>query len=215
MANLSLLAIMPCLGRHQITVEAVVRMKATAGTQNFGMVCVVQDDIDLALLLEPHCTVLYSKEKLTYWQALQRASIRWPADLFVNLANDLLPGTMWLQRALGDYLREFHNRGRHGVVGFNDGFTDGSRAAHFIISKTLLQTWFGNSLWPVMYNHNFGDTEIVNRAKRMGQFVFSSTAVLYHNHPVNGAPFDDVYKIGMSKWNSDQAVYNSRTRLWE
>jgi hypothetical protein len=101
-----------------------------------------------------------------------------------------------------------------GVVGFNDGVWSGQHAAHFLTSKALLGEWYGEDYWPVCYRHMYGDTEICERAKAAGRFYVEPYAVLFHNHKLTGAPNDEVYQLGESRWKEDQALFEERRKQW-
>jgi len=146
-------------------------------------------------------------QRLTYWQALAEETRLSDTDLIVGLANDLLPGQHWLQRAYSAY-RETFGSGP-GMVGFNDGHHETEHSCHFLISRSLLDHYGG---WPVWYDHNFGDTELCQRAIADGLYVKAPWATLFHDHPYFGGDDDRVYAEGRAQSDRDYQLYEQRRR---
>lgn len=209
MDGLRVAAIMPCLGRERETVESITRLRATAGYEDWELLIVVDGDKSLHDVIGG----MLIPASIGYWGCLSVASKETDAPLLVNLANDLLPGRSWLGRAVNAYRSRFADG--QGVMGFNDGIHAGATAAHFLVSRSILHHWYGDDYWPLAYHHNFGDTEICERAKSEKLFAVAPFAVLYHNHPVTGGKSDDVYSKGLSTWQADQQTFEKRKRLWQ
>ena len=146
----------------------VKRLLATAGDVEWSLTCIGGDSERDVLLA---CSSAGAKvrhildtSRLTHWQAMEaetRISLTQSATLIVNLANDLLPGQHWLARAVAAYAQTFGDG--PGMVGFNDGHHQTEHSPHFLISRSLLNRYGG---WPVWYDHNYGDTELCQRADR-------------------------------------------------
>lgn len=209
MDGLKVTAIMPCLGRRLETIEAITRLRTTANYGAWEFIAVVDGDRTL------HDAIggMLSEKSIGYWGCLKLATQETTAPLIVNLANDLLPGREWLMRAVAAY-RNRYGEGE-GVIGFNDGVHAGATAAHFLVSRSLLHRWYGKDYWPLAYQHNFGDSEICERAKAEQLFAVAPFAVLYHNHPATGGQNDAVYAKGFSTWQADQQTFEKRKRLWQ
>ena len=111
-----------------------------------------------------------------------------------NLANDLLPGQHWLQRAVAAYAATFGDG--PGLLGFNDGHHETEHSCHFLISRMLLDDYGG---WPVWYDHNYGDTELCQRAIADGLYAKAPWATLFHDHPYFGGDDDSVYAEGQGR----------------
>jgi hypothetical protein len=179
-----------------------------------NLVVVVNDDPELAAALQNPVPVGFrlaiNQANHTYWDTLRQTLRAIPeGDLIVNLANDLLPGRSWLERALAAYTRTF-GKGE-GIIGFNDGVHSGETAAHFVAHRDLLKQFYGNDYFPQHYQHNFGDTELILRAQAQQKFGVAIFAILYHNHPATGRqPTDYVYQTGFASWRQDQETFVQR-----
>lgn len=211
-------AIMPCRGRAEQTIENVQRLVDTAGLgwDEWELTLIVDNDtVTLrALITGSHAQAAVDTlgtEQRGYWHALQAATKRTDATHIVNLANDLLPGYYWLERAKQAYIARFGNGG-DGLMGFNDGIHGPEHSPHFLISRRLLEHYGG---WPVWYQHNYGDTELCQRAQQDGRYAKAAWAVLYHNHVLTGNSADAVYQEGDETRRRDRRLFNQRkARGW-
>lgn len=202
-------AILPCRGRAEQTVVNVKRLLSTAGYNAWGLICVGGTDEQVLLdSLESFGVrvVRSSAPRVSYWQALAGATAQTDAPLLVNLANDLLPGQHWLRRAVESYQATFSTPG---MLGFNGDSHEVGHSCHFLISRQLLDRYGG---WPVWYHHNFGDTELCQRAIADGVYAKAPWALLYHDHPYWGGQDDAVYAEGRADSDYDQGLYEQRKR---
>ncbi len=204
-------AILPCRGRAEQTVRNVRRLLATAGAVDWRLICIGGDAEQDVLLA---CSAagakvrhILGRGRLTYWQALDEETELCDAPLLCNLANDLLPGQHWLQRAYSAYAATFGDG--PGMVGLNDGHHETGHSCHFLISRSLLAMYGG---WPTWYDHAFGDTELCQRAIADGLYVKAPYATLYHDHVYFGGTDDEVYQEGRAHAERDQALYEDRRR---
>jgi hypothetical protein len=108
--------------------------------------------------------------------------------LLVNLANDLIPGMHWLARAVTAYRSAFG--AGDGMIGFNGDSHEVNHSCHFLISRSLLERYGG---WPTWYDHNYGDTELCQRAIADRCYGKAPWALLFHDHPYFGGADDAVY----------------------
>lgn len=200
---MDVIAIMPCRGRAAQTVETVRRMLATAGTGERASLWCVGSDVP-AVVTGALCLEVPG---LTYWEALAYATDRADAPLIATLANDLLPGRDWLARGVAAYRARFGEG--DGLMGFNDGLHGPEHSPHFLISRGLLDRFGG---WPTHYRHNFGDTELCQRAQQAGCYGKAPWAVLYHNHLESGAADDAVYAAGRATYAQDAGLFEQRRR---
>jgi GT2 family glycosyltransferase len=199
---------MPCRGRAEQTVANVRRLLATAGTVEWELVCIDDGDPHVREALtnaDLPIRILGSPGRRGYWHALNAGMYAYPAPLLCGLANDLLPGQHWLQRAVAAFDQEFG--GGPGLLGFNDGHHQVEHSPHFLISRSLLDRYGG---WPVHYDHNYGDTELCQRAIADGLYAKAPWAVLYHNHPYFGGADDSVYAEGRARSDRDLKLFNER-----
>lgn len=202
-------AIMPCRGRVDQTVRNVKRLLATAGYGDWRLTC-IGGDTERDVLMA--CSGAGAKvrhilgaDRLTYWQAMAEETRLTDAPFLVNLANDLLPGQHWLGRAVAAYQATFGDG--PGLLGFNDGHHETEHSCHFLISRTLLDDYGG---WPVWYDHNYGDTELCQRAIADGLYAKAPWATLFHDHPYFGGDDDNVYAEGRAKAEQDRLLYERR-----
>lgn len=202
-------AIMPCRGRAEQTVRNVRRLLATAGQVEWQLICMIDRDpaVNDALAQADVPVWRMATTQPGYWHALQQATDYWREfDLFVNLANDLLPGQHWLQRAYSAYRETFD---QYGLMGFNDGHHETNHSCHFLTDRDLL-TYLGG--WPTWYAHNFGDTELCQRTIELGLYAKAPWATLFHDHPYFGGTDDGVYAEGRAQNERDHQLYEQRRR---
>jgi len=202
-------AIMPCRGRAAQTVTNVRRLLATAGAVEWSLTCIGGEQEKDVLIA---CSAAGAKvrhildtNRLTYWQAMEAETRLCDAPLLVNLANDVLAGQHWLSRAVSAYRETFGDT--PGMVGFNDGHHETGHSCHFLISRSLLDRYGG---WPVWYDHNFGDTELCQRAIADGLYAKAPWATLFHDHPYFGGADDSVYAEGRAQSDRDYRLYEQR-----
>lgn len=203
-------AIMPCRGRPEQTIANVKRLLATAGYDDWELACVVNDEHPPASFTGPLSDLsrLYvTGKRLTYWQSLELATRHADAPLLVNLANDLIPGQHWLRRAIAAYQQTFGDG--DGMIGFNGDSHEVGHSCHFLIARGLLEGYGG---WPVWYDHNFGDTELCQRAIADRRYAKAPWALLFHDHPYFGGADDQVYAEGRAQADKDERLYLERKR---
>lgn len=210
---MNIAAIMPCRGRPEQTVRNVRRLLATAGYSDWRLIVVGGSDDHLLLdALAPMGVDIrkLDRQRSTYWQALQSAemlaSLR-NATHLINLANDLIPGQHWLRRAVDAYQSEFG--AMPGMLGFNGDSWGVEHSCHFMIARKLLERYGG---WPVWYDHNFGDTELCQRAIADNAYAKAAWALLFHDHPYFGGDDDAVYAEGRAQATKDERLYTQRKK---
>lgn len=208
-----IVAILPCRGRKEQTLECVRRLLLTAGAphNDFWKLVLVggSEDADVVESIASETGVyglVEAEERLTYWTALSRATEEYRGTHYICLANDLLPVVNWLQNAVKKMGYSFPDA--NCVIGFNGDGHDESHSCHFMISKQMLDLLGG---WPVWYSHNYGDTEICVRAREMGRYAKAPYAILFHNHPWISAQKDDsVYEQGRANYQVDSKLFHER-----
>jgi hypothetical protein len=207
---MNIAAIMPCRGRPEQTVANVKRLIATAGYDDWRLICVGGTDEQDTLLA---CSAAgaavrhyLDASRLTYWQALAReTAMQREATHLIGLANDLIPGQHWLSRAVASYQQAFGDG--PGLLGFNGDSHELLHSCHFLIDRRLLADYGG---WPVWYDHAFGDTELCQRAIADGVYAKAPWALLYHDHPYFGGQDDATYAEGRARATQDQRLYEQR-----
>lgn len=212
---MNIAAILPCRGRAEQTVANVKRLLATAGYDRGPgrntLIAVGGADESRMLaklgLIERVGIVRSDTPRLSYWQALQLVTRQTDATHLVNLANDLLPGMHWLRRAVDAYRQAFGDG--PGLLGFNGDSHEVGHSCHFLIDRRLLERYGG---WPVWYDHNFGDTELCQRAIADGFYAKAPWALLFHDHPYFGGQDDAIYAEGRAQAGRDEQLYHERRR---
>lgn len=206
---MNIAAIMPCRGRPEQTVTNVKRLLATAGYDAWELMCVIDGEPGLGDRLRAIGVLTYgSVDRRGYWQSLATAMHYTKATHLVNLANDLIPGMHWLRRAVDGYQATFGKI--PGMLGFNGDSHEIGHSCHFLIDRRLLERYGG---WPVWYDHNFGDTELCQRAIEDGIYAKAPWALLFHDHPYFGGQDDQVYAEGRAQASRDEQLYHERRRL--
>lgn len=207
-ASVDIRVVMPIRGRLEQTVDTLRRMRETGGYDAQYYAVGGSDESDTLSALEGIADkrLMSPTPALTYWQALSFATQDAADSTYIAMvANDLLPCSNWLQRAA-----DWVEREPGLVVGFNGDGYGPNHSCHFLISMERIRAYGG---WPVWYWHNFGDTEIIQRATEEGIYRKHPYAILFHNHPiVSRAPHDSVYAEGAMRYNDDQALYLRRSK---
>lgn len=205
--------ILPCYGRPEQTLRNAQRLRQAAGRveATWWAVGGAQETETLAALdASGWRTATGITPTLTYWQALEGVSAMLDAPLLCAVANDLLPGYRWLATGLEAYRARFGDG--PGMLGFNGDGHGPDHSCHFLIHRELLAQLGG---WPIHYRHNFGDTELCQRAQEAGLYAKAPWALLYHDHVNVGAGDDAVYAHGRSGWDADERLFRARrARGW-
>lgn len=201
-----IVVVMPVRGRLEQTSNALNQLHITALTEARYIAVGGSDDGEIITtaarmgFVEP---LIKATPRLTYWQGLDMATQGLSdSTLVATVANDVLPVRGWLKHALTDW----HKMG--GVIGFNgDGYL-ADHACHFLIEMKTIRRYG----WPIWYDHNFGDNEIVARAVADGLWYKSPFAILYHNHPlITGTnKTDSTYHEGSQQYLQDAKLFNQR-----
>lgn len=209
--------LMPVKGRLEQTMELIPRLFATVGNlgnARFDLVVIADDDKPIFDAVKaanfPNVTLVSNVPRKGYWNSLAEGAKHTDAPMLINLANDLIPGREWLSRGLKCYQKASSELGRSVMVGFNDGVHPGNHAGHIMVPRKMLEGWYGDTLFPTMYDHLHADVELVLRAMEQGAFVYSIYAWLFHNHIVNGKPFDPVYSLGHARQHEDYQTFQRR-----
>lgn len=207
--------ILPCYGRHEQTLAYAARLWDVAGAVSTADWLAVGGTDERATLLalrrQGWRHVLPPTERLTYWEALATGTGATDAPVLCAVANDVWAGELWLGAALAAYGERFADG--EGLLGFAGDGHGVHHACHFLIGRRLLAALGG---WPVHYRHNFGDTELCQRAQQLGRYAKARHAVLEHRHVWAGAaPDDAVYAAGRAGWAEDEALFSARkARGW-
>lgn len=208
--------VMPIRGRIEQSVDSMIRLWKTASYPATYIAVGGKEEAEtiqkVVNAVPPSVAKISEQPRLTYWQALALATEHLSDDTLVCMvANDVMPSMHWLRNALSDYeaLQEDY------VIGFNgDGYTSiNGHSCHIMISMNRIRRYGG---WPVWYNHNFGDTELVARAIAEKSYYKSPWAVLFHNHysvqAITSTQVDAIYQEGTNTFMNDKKLFDQRKR---
>jgi hypothetical protein len=149
-------------------------------------------------------------ERIGCPRMLKRLVAKSTGNYICFLGDDTLPREGWLDEALAE-MAECPNG--VGVVGLNT--EPGNPIAHWIAHRDMLQLLDGEFFY-TGFNHCFCDDDLHDRADILGRWRTAETAIVGHDHPINGAPADEhyikVYKTdkAQSDWKHDQRLYFRR-----
>jgi len=206
--------IMPCYGRAEQTERNLRRLQQSAGFRAEYIATAFESEVwkTLQTMGKYSPKLLTLDTHATYWQGMKLGmKLAHDCTHVVNLANDLLPGYKWLKKGVDAYIRRFGST--PGLMGFNDGIHGPEHSPHFLIDVRLLEEFGG---WPTWYTHNYGDTELCQRAMEQNRYGKAAWAVLYHDHRVTGAEPDEIYAEGDHSFPEDLTTYQNRSQArWE
>jgi hypothetical protein len=103
-------------------------------------------------------------------------------------------------------------RGRNGLVGFNDGITNGNReATHFMMSRDFCIEYHGGVLAFPSYYQYYTDVESWHRAKKADRYRWAFQAKVEHMHPQwDKAERDATYDLSSPKFGEDKTIFTRR-----
>ena len=205
--------ILPVRGRPEQTLVVAAALRQTAGNvpAEWWAVGGADDAASVTQVAGLGWRALWAPSpRLTYWQALALASDGGGTPILCCLANDLAPEQDWLANGLAAYAARFGEAG--GLMGFAGDGHGPHHSCHFLIGRQFLADLGG---WPTWYDHNFGDTELCERAQALGRYGKATRAILNHRHAGRGlAPNDTVYQEGARRWEQDKLTYQRRRAQW-
>lgn len=139
-------------------------------------------------------------------------------DYICFLGNDTVPQPNWLNEAMLA-MRTFPDG--KGMVGFNEGYTQGL-AHHFVIHKDLIDELPEGKLFWEEYTHNFVDNELRERMEYAYKYRWCSKALIVHSWyssigttpdtPLRTA--DECDERTIKDYAKDEAIYHSRRSQW-
>ena len=101
-------------------------------------------------------------------------------DVLVFFNDDCDPQDRWLDAAIKAHREQL---GGYGLVGFNDGYQDGTRlSVHYLFDRQFCIDHLGGVMAYPVYEFYANDSEANARAKRAGRFFWCKDAVVQHRH---------------------------------
>ena len=165
-------------GRPEMALRCVEGIRETAVVE---IVASVDADPKTARLLAPLVDTLcvcpdYRGCSRAWNDALREAT----GENLVLAGDDLIWDEGWLENALA-HLSELPDG--WGVVGFNDGHTNGEDySTHYLVSRRFITEVLGGVIAWECYRHSFNDVEMTERAKAAGRYVWAEDAHVHHDH---------------------------------
>lgn len=108
----------------------------------------------------------------------------------------------------------------YGVIGTNDmasrHVTSGRSSTHPLVRRSYIEEQGGSLDGPGVlihegYDHNFSERELVELAKRRGQWTFCREAIIRHRHPLWGTTaWDPTYEKAMACYEEDARLFRDR-----
>lgn len=112
----------------------------------------------------------------------------------------------------------------YGVIGTNDMASrhvmNGRTSTHPLVRRSYIEVYGGSYDGPGTlihegYDHNFSERELVELAKRRGEWVFCRHAVIRHRHPLwKTTEWDDTYRKAMAGYEADARLFSDRRRRY-
>ena len=98
-----------------------------------------------------------------------------------------------------------------GVVGFSTVNMQSNDDAFVIVGQSFFNIHLNKVLWHPEYLHFYGDTELGRKAKKLGLFKLSDTALIINHHPSSGERADETHNHNRTeKLAHDEQVYRRR-----
>jgi len=142
-------------------------------------------------------------------QMVKRLVSKAKYDLILFLGDDTIPCPNFADNAL-KAMNKLPDG--WGLVGLNDGVTNGSIAAtHWLADKRLLPLLDGEFFY-TGYKHTYCDVELLSRCRRMGRYIWEKDARLTHDHPIFKG---EELKGDYAKIYSKECVEHDRTLYWK
>ena len=132
-------------------------------------------------------------------------------------ADDLRFHEGWLEAALSTRITR-----QRGVIGTNDLgnrlVKHGVHSTHSLVNRAYVERGTADEPGKLLhegYVHNFCDTEMVETARRRGEFIAARRSIVEHLHPNwKKAEMDETYAMGLDRFREDQLLFFKRRPLW-
>lgn len=214
MAKISI--VIPSMNRPKRLLACVTRALCTTVAHDVEIIAVIDCDTASRDLLsglgDDRVRVLFNETRqgaIACWnQGLAAAR----GDILVFGNDDCYWGDGWLDAALTAHRAQL---GGYGLVGFNDGYQDGSvLAVQYLFDRQFCIDHLGGVMAYPVYEFYHNDEEANERAKRAGRFVWCREAIVQHNHWTRpGQDHKDALDAeNEPKARRDKVVFDQRKR---
>jgi GT2 family glycosyltransferase len=209
--------IVPVLHRPQNLPLLLGSLRASTGLARAWVVCEAEDAEEQTEARRLGAKVLRFHDKHTFAEKVNaafRAIVR-PAPWILLVGDDVRFRPGWL-----DHAQDVGRRYKAQVVATNDLLNErvmaGLHATHPMIRRSYANEvgagWDGPGIVAHEgYRHWFVDDEISAAARMRGVFQAALGSHVEHRHPYGGqVPMDDIYRLGESHREEDQALFERR-----
>lgn len=122
-------------------------------------------------------------------------------DHMIILNDDMWPMTeSWLKILYDKFLETFPDG--QGIIQPNDCIQRGKVAVSPFTTVGFYRKYF-----PTEFLHNFSDTVLTDRARKMGKYAYIRDVVIEHRHWKKGDELDETYKISNKTYARDRELY--------
>lgn len=169
----------------------------------------ISDEPEIFDLDLPKDVVIFQppKDCVSYSQRINYAYHHTTENYFFTGANDLEFQKNWLENALRLGVGS-------GVVAVND--TLNPNGTSFLIKRDYIKKHGGtfdgdDQVFWKGYRHNFCDTELLAKAKSIGQWTYAASSFVTHKHWLNKIrPKDEVDQIASDSFVADELKFKAR-----
>jgi len=158
----------------------------------------------------PRVSVFDTPERLGVPKVLKDGVAVSKGELVFFLGNDCIPEPDFITKAVDKMYQEFGDS-MDGLIAVNDGYWNGEIATHWLASKKLLP-FLDGEFFHTGYNHVGCDNELTARCKKMGKYAWAEDCKVFHDHPIQGTPSDEIYDIGTSRQKEDRELLEKRSK---
>ena len=207
--------LVPVLHRPQNVRPLMETLRASTGLATAWFICDPDDEVEQSEVLAHGGRVLTCPG--TFAEKVNHGFTHTDAPWVFLCGDDVQFRAGWW-----DQVCDVARRYEANVVGTNDlsnpRVMRGEHATHMAIRRTYVEevgaSWDGPGIvCHEGYGHWFVDDEIVTAAKKRGVFQMALAAQVEHFHPMVGkAENDDIYKLGSSNAQKDQALFQRRLK---
>ena len=201
--------IIPSMGRPDQLRRCVERLIETTRAHDVEIICVIECPDSLRAVADLPIIIIANPEHKRAAACWNQGTLLATGDAFVLGSDDMVWGDGWLDATLS----ALDKLGGSGMVGFNDGHTDGSTAfaAQYLMTRDYIVQHQGGWFVPPYYKHFYFDLESTKRARRAGLYLWAEDADVEHKHPAfKTAPTDTTYKCAAPFMATDRAIYQAR-----
>lgn len=210
--------LIPSMNRCELLKQTVQSFLDTCPVENVQFSIVIDVDehsveeiIKLLKQYNANFVIDYSLKKrgaLDSWNVALKIS---SGELVLIIGDDHKAHPGWYEKAIAAHA----GLGNYGVVGLNDLMHDGSQttATTLLVDREFIKREFGGRITYPCYRYYCQDSELNERAKRTGKFVWLSDAVVEHIHAANGKRLMDEHdrnRVESGFTEEDEQTYDER-----